>query len=427
MGVLSGRGLKWSSEVAGDQSRRGFDAIEPGDDSTRVNEWISALERAVQAAQTRAEGLEVRTAGLAADVGEARQRLRGGGPLSYGELGARLEQVLRQGEDQANDLIAAAWSGCADLLVHVQVEAAQVRAQARQKAEELQAGVWQVRSRIRQDAETRAETLTETAARKSEGILGAAARETQLLRTATEVEIRKARASVEGEVAGIQAPAEREAAQVRARADAEVVALQSAAEREAAQLRAVAFAVLRDADEKVDRGVTALESELAARRQESERWDVEQNEIVTACVAQVVGEAEERAAAVEEQTEKAIEWAAQVVNEADEHAQQLMATTREFADRVLAEASNLAYATVAQVREEVEPHLRAAQRRVDDLTTQRDRILAHLEQLLHLLGMVPGPDGLPDGGELMAVRRLRELILRVKASGEGDGELSGGS
>lgn len=189
--------------MAGDreQGPRGSDRIASGEDPSPADEWILALERAVQAARTRVEGLEVRATQLATDVGEVRQRLRDGGPLTYGELGARIEQVLRLGDEQANNLVAAASCDCAELLARAQAQAALTRANARQEAEELRLCAWQDRSKLLQDAETWAETLAVTAARTAEELLAAAEREAETLRAATETGLRQQRAATAEELA----------------------------------------------------------------------------------------------------------------------------------------------------------------------------------------------------------------------------------
>jgi hypothetical protein len=148
---------------------------------------------------------------------------------------------------------------------------------------------------------------------------------------------------------------------------------------------------------------------LAARREEAERQEAERLAAAHAVIQKLITEAERRAATAEQRAATASAQAEQSRREADRHSSQLVSSARNNAGQIVAQATAQAGQLRAASGTEIERLRGAAQRELAELTSRKETISGHLDQIRQLLGMQPAARGEPpatplqpaaDGGKL---------------------------
>ena len=290
---------------------------------------------------------------LTAELREAHRRILELEHAARAVPSARIEQLLQAAQEQAAEYVRA-----------VSSEADEIRAAARAYANEVRA---------------------------------AADKEMAALRAATEREQANLRAGTERELANLRATADREAAQLKTSATRERDEIITAAKREADEIRRREQFLLEQSEALRTQAEADLEVDLAARREEAERAEVERLDGVQAATRKLVAEAERRAADAEQRATAAISQADQTRRDGERDAEALFAEAREKAEQIISQARSRADQVLADGEAEAERRRAPLQRELDELTKQKNEVAEHLAQMRQLFSVVAtGGDGLAD-------------------------------
>jgi len=270
----------------------------------------------------------------------------------------------------------------------------QVDEQLRQLTAELREAHRQIaeleRAAKRSASGARVEQLLQAAREQAAEYVRAVRSEAEEIRTAAEAYATEQRAAVDREIASLRASAEREASNLRAGAEREAAAVKAsaarerdeivtAAKREADDIRRREQFLLEQSEAMRTQAEADLEVDLAARREEMERAEVERLADAHAATRTLVAEAARRDGERDAQalTDEAVDKASQIVSKA-----------RVQADQVLADCDT-----------EAERRRAALQRELDELTRQKNEVGAVLAQMRQVF-LVDAADG--TGGDSSA-------------------------
>src|SRR5690606_4734266 len=108
-----------------------------GYDRAAVENQISRLEQAVEAARRNVEATDARAMQLSSELAEAHRQLRENDKPSYAGLGARAERLLHSADEQAAEVLTQANQQASDVMARAKLSAGQVRQRAETEASEL--------------------------------------------------------------------------------------------------------------------------------------------------------------------------------------------------------------------------------------------------------------------------------------------------
>jgi hypothetical protein len=214
-----------------------------------------------------------------------------------------------------------------------------------------------------------------------------AEREADKIRAAAASYAAGLRSSAEFEKASARAEAEREAAKVRAAAERERDDIIRAARREADEIRRREQFLLEQSEAIRGQAAADLEVELADRRAEAERLDVERLADAQEATRKLVEEAERRAADAEKRAAEATAQAEQARRDAEADAKKELADAHRKAELVIAQAKDDGKQVLADIEADADKRRAAVQKELDELTKQKNEVDAKLAQMRQIFSV----------------------------------------
>jgi hypothetical protein len=214
-----------------------------------------------------------------------------------------------------------------------------------------------------------------------------AGREAAQIRAAAESYAASLRTSAEFEKASVRTDADREAAKVKAAAEREREDIVRAARREADEIRRREQFLLEQSEAIRSQAESDLEVELADRRAEVERLEVERLADAQEATRKLVEEAERRAADAEKRAADATAQAEQTRRDAEADAKKEIADAHRKAELLVAQAKDDAKQAVADIDADGAKRRAVIQKELDELTKQKKDVDAKLAQMRQLFAV----------------------------------------
>jgi hypothetical protein len=211
--------------------------------------------------------------------------------------------------------------------------------------------------------------------------------EASQIRTAAESYATGLRTAAEFEKASLRAEAEREMAKVRAAAERERDDIVRAARREADEIRRREQFLLEQSEALRSTAEADLEEDLAARREQAEREEVERLEDAQAATRKLVAEAERHAADAEQRAADANKHAQQVRRETNEAAKRQLAESHRKAELLVAQAKDEGKQILADIEVDADKRRAVLHKELDELTRQKNEVDAKLAQMRQLFAV----------------------------------------
>jgi hypothetical protein len=244
-----------------------------------------------------------------------------------------------------------------------------------------------------------------------------AGREAAEIRAAAESYAAGLRTSAEFEKASVRAEAEREAARIKAAAERERDDIVRAARREADEIRRREQFLLEQSEALRSQADADFEVELADRRAEAERLEVERLADAQEATHKLVEEAERRAADAEKRAIDATAQAEQARRDAEADAKKEIADAHRKAELVIAQAKDEGKQILTDLEADADKRRTAINKELDELTRQKNDVDAKLAQMRQLFAV---------GSFLDASPQLGRLGLAGHDAVDGDGVLEAG-
>jgi hypothetical protein len=214
-----------------------------------------------------------------------------------------------------------------------------------------------------------------------------AAREAAKIRAAAESYAAGLRTSAEFEKAASRSDAEREAAKVKAAAEREREDIVRAARREADAIRRREQFLLEQSEALRSQAEADLDLELADRRAEAERLEVERLSDAQESTRKLVEEAERRAADAEKRATEATTQAEQARRDGEADAKKEMADAHRRAELLIAQAKDEGKRVTADLEADADKRRAAVQKELDELTRQKAEVDEQLAQMRQLFAV----------------------------------------
>jgi O-antigen/teichoic acid export membrane protein/cell division septum initiation protein DivIVA len=359
-----------------------FATVVRGYDRYSVTEHIRHVEAEVRQHREQAQAMR-------RELAEAHRQIRLQGPPAYSGLGDRIEQLLRPAEEQAIELVQAAWSDANKIKAAAKVDAAEFRAAAEHEASQLRSNALRETDDQRGAAERDADSIRAAARRKADELTSSTERDLAKLRATADHEVAEKRAAAERDLANLRTSTEREVAQLKATAKRERDEILTTSKRQADEMRSQAQRKLAESEPQRARAETELYIQLAARREEAQRQEAKRLSAAQSAAHKLVSEAEQRASTAEQWAAKASAQADQTRRDAASRGRQLVSNAKKNADQIISQAKSEAEQMLAETKADAERRRAAAQREVDELIRQKDSIASNLAQLRQSLGQPP--------------------------------------
>jgi len=259
----------------------------------------------------------------------------------------------------------------------------------------------------------RVEQLLQAAREQAAEYVRAVSAEAEEIRSAAEAYAAEQRAAVDREIAGLRASAELEASSVRSKAEREAAVLKAAAvrerdevvtaaKREAGDIRRREQFLLEQSEAIRSQAEADLEVDIAARREEIERAEVERLADAHAATRTLVTEAERRAADAEKRAAAAIAQAEATRRGGELDAQALTDEAVDKAAQIVGKARAQADEVLAGIDAAADERRAERQRELDELTRQKNEVADVIAQMRKVF-MAPAVDGaLGSGGDTSA-------------------------
>jgi hypothetical protein len=180
---------------------------------------------------------------------------------------------------------------------------------------------------------------------------------------------------------------------VRAAAERERTEIITAAKREADDIRRREQFLLEQSEALRSAAEADLEVDLAARREEAERQEVERLAEAQEATRTLVDGAERRAADAEKRAAEATARAEQTRRDAEEDAKKEIADAHRKAELIIAQAKDEGRQALADLEADTDKRRAAGKRELDELTRQKSEIDAQLAQMRQLFAVGAFIDG----------------------------------
>jgi hypothetical protein len=212
-------------------------------------------------------------------------------------------------------------------------------------------------------------------------------REAGQIKAAAESYAAGLRSSAEFESTATRADADRESARIRAAAEREKAEIVNAARREADEIRRREQFLLEQSEALRGQAEADLEVEIAARREELERQQVERLGDAHEATRKLVAEAERRAADAEQRAADAIKRAEQARRDAEADAKKEIADAHRKAELIVAQAKDEGKQVLTDIEAEGDKRKAAIQRELDELTKQKNEVDAKIAAMRQLFSV----------------------------------------
>ncbi len=285
-------------------------------------------------------------------------------------LTARVKELEELISEQANPTYSGLGAHAAAMLRLAEEQAATVKAEARQAADE-----------------SRARMLHESQALKAD-----AEKEASDIRTVQLQEIEERRASVLAEATQERDLAKAEAEDILASAKREAEQLRLAAQQETNALRTTAQRETERAQASADREVTEARRILAVEKERLTKEAAEHHSAATAETARLLDEAQARAKAAEDRAREAMATATKHREQANTESEKVLTRSRREAEQIVVAARRQAEQIVNNATADAQRRNSSAHTEVDALRKQRDGIVAQLAQLRDLVATFSSGD-----------------------------------
>jgi vacuolar-type H+-ATPase subunit H len=127
--------------------------------------------------------------------------------------------------------------------------------------------------------------------------------------------------------------------------------------------------------------------EIAARREEAERQEVERLGDAQEATRQLVEEAERRAADAEQRAADAVQRAEQARRDAEEDAKKELADAHRKAELIIAQAKDDGKQALADIDADADKRRGALKRELDELTRQKNEVDAQLAKMRQVFAL----------------------------------------
>jgi vacuolar-type H+-ATPase subunit H len=236
-------------------------------------------------------------------------------------------------------------------------------------------------------ADRDADKIRAEATRDADKIRADAAHDTDKIRAEAQSYAAGLRANAEFERASTRSESEREAAKTQAAAERERDDIVRAAQREADGIRRREQFLLEQSEALRSQAEANLDLELADRRAEAERLEVEALADAQQASRHLVEEAERRAADAEKRAAEANAQAEQARKDAEADAKKEIADAHRKAELVIAQAKDEGKQILADLESDADKRRATLQKELDELTRQKAEIDDKLAQMRQLFAV----------------------------------------